>query len=166
MWDELINFIILHQLIAKIYENIFFRHLKGKSMVNLYICNVLSQNWANQESWDCRGQKISNSSKNCHPEGAPGVLSKLYVISCHLRIQLRIWVFLLSNITYGAVNFPKIGAKSSKPFGNFFCRLGNFFWRLAGLFSCHLRIQLRIWVFAFKHHIWGGQLPKNRREIT
>ena len=33
----------------------------------------------------------------------------------------------LSNITYGVVKFPKTGAKSSKPFGNFFWRLGNFF---------------------------------------
>ena len=48
---------------------------------------------------------------------------------------------VISNITYWAVNFPKIGAKSSKPFGNFFCRVGNFFCRLAVLFSCHLRIQ-------------------------
>ena len=87
MWDELINFIILHQLIAKIYENIFFRHLKGKSMVNLYICNVLSQNWANPESWDCRGQKLVIRQKIAmfdqlyDQKGAPGVLSKLYVIS-------------------------------------------------------------------------------------
>ena len=28
--------------------------------------------------------------------------------------------------------------------GNFFCQLGNFFCRLAVLFSCHLRIQLRL----------------------
>ena len=90
---------------------------------------------------------------------------------------------VISNITYGVVNFPKIGAKSSKPFGNFFCRLGNFFWRLAVLFSNAGQKPaegwfLFKWVYKFlpsqklvhlsgyfKHHIGGGQLPKNRCEI-
>ena len=89
----------------------------------------------------------------------------------------------LSDLTYGAVNFPKTGAKSSKPFGNFFCRLGNFFCRIRNFFgsfysnagqkSAEGRFFSKL-VYKFcpsqnlvhlSRHRGGGQLPKNRCEI-
>ena len=42
---------------------------------------------------------------------------------------------VISNITYGVVNFPKTGARSSKPFRNFFWLLGNFFCQLGNSFG-------------------------------
>ena len=74
-------------------------------------------------------------SKEIFPTQGPkdGFVSKRVYKFCTYQV--------ISSITQGVVNFPKIGAKASKPQGNFFWRLGNFFWPLAGLFSCHLRIQ-------------------------
>ena len=73
---------------------------------------------------------------------------------------------VISNITYGVVNFPKIGAKSSNSKGTFFRRLAVLFLPASCTFFVPSKNSIKnLSFFAFKHRIWGGQLPKNRCEI-